>query len=127
MKRNIQMHLHTSASPRLYKERNGTPRLSMEVRRGASRHPPGIVTLTVLDCQDHVEKKLAPLPPYTPRKYAAERLLPRNLVDAEDDEVSAHAPGACCSNFKGFARLGIAKELGFFSKSHCPRRVLIES
>lgn len=91
MKRNIQMHLHTSASPRLYKERNGTPRISMT---------------------DHVERKLAPLPPYTPRKYAAERLLPRNLIDIEDDEGPQPQPSdsvfsrpnrsaVCSTRFKG--------------------------
>jgi len=34
----------------------------------------------------HVQVKTAPLPPYTPRKYVAEKFLPRNLVDKEDEE-----------------------------------------
>jgi hypothetical protein len=61
-KRTIQMHLHTSASPRVFREKNGVLRVSMA---------------------ESVQIKAQSLPPYTPRKYAAEPLLPRNLIDEE--------------------------------------------
>jgi len=91
MKRNIQMHLHTAASPRLYRERNGTPRVSME---------------------SHVSTKLAPLPVYTPRRNVAERWLPRNLVDTEDDEGPRPQPND--SVFSRPNRLGAFLQ-GFFA------------
>ncbi len=87
VKRNIQMHLHTAASPRLYRERNGTPRVSMDA---------------------HVSTKLAPLPAYTPRRYAVERLLPRNLVDTEDD--AGPRPQPSDSVFSRPNRLGVFME-----------------
>eukprot|EP00802_Teleaulax_amphioxeia_P025281 Tamp_26113.p1 GENE.Tamp_26113~~Tamp_26113.p1 ORF type:complete len:201 (-),score=34.42 Tamp_26113:308-877(-) len=65
-KRPVQMHLHTSASPRVFMERNGAQRDSMH---------------------EHVNRKAAWAVPPTPRAYAAEPLLPRNLVDTEDDEA----------------------------------------
>ena len=65
MKRPVQFHLHTSASPRVFNERNGTPRVAMD---------------------GHVTQKVVPIPPYTPRKYAAEQFLPRNLVDEEEED-----------------------------------------
>ena len=70
-KRPVQMHLHTLASPRLFRERQGTPRVNLE---------------------DYVLHKTEPLEPYTPRKYTAEPLLPRNLVDKEDDEPPKPLP-----------------------------------
>lgn len=66
MKRPVQCHLHTPASPRVFNERNGTPRVWMD---------------------DHVKQKVVPIPPYTPRKYAAEQFLQRNLVDKEDEDA----------------------------------------
>lgn len=64
--RRIQTQLHSSASARVFMELNGVPRTSME---------------------DYVLQKSAPMPPFTPRAYAAGRWLPRNLVDTEDDEA----------------------------------------
>ncbi len=64
--RRVQTQLHTSASARVFMERNGVPRTSME---------------------DYVLQKSAPMTPFTPRSYAAGRWLPRNLVDTEDAEA----------------------------------------
>lgn len=64
--RRVQTQLHTSASARVFMERNGVPRTSME---------------------EYVLRKSAPILPFTPRVYAAGPWLPRNLRDTEDDET----------------------------------------